>query len=280
MYMKYFILGLLGCIGLGGCATPPPPAVRPGAVLKDRDLPPVDGGDMMPSDVAPVPIKMRNPVYPYELRKKNIEGEVVVEFVIDRDGKVVEAHAVQSPDPRLSTLAVDAIMQAEFRPAMRAGKPTTARMRLPITFELAKAKPPESIASRGSAELAKAGTAAPEVQESLSIVQKTFAALPPGQPDDPITFVVDVSVAVKVVAHEEVSVRLVFAADDSNDFKTLKGFTQGKGSREIHFNELIKHTRARKLRVAVMMFSLPKETQTLLAVEGFTINTEELRRGS
>jgi TonB family protein len=79
---------------------------------------------------------LRNPDYPYELRSKNLKGEVLVEFIVGPDGKVVEAHAVQSPDPRLSKAAVDAVLQSEFRPGMRAGRPVATRMSMPITFDL------------------------------------------------------------------------------------------------------------------------------------------------
>jgi protein TonB len=127
---------------LGGCAAPQPAKSRPGAVLQGGDLPPVtpprpEFGPGTP----PTPIEMRNPVYPPEARKNNIEGTVVVEIVVGSDGKVREAHAVGTPDPLLAKAAVDAVLQSQFRPALKDGRPVAARMRVPITFNL-KAKPP------------------------------------------------------------------------------------------------------------------------------------------
>ncbi|HWA11125.1 MAG TPA: TonB family protein [Opitutaceae bacterium] len=90
---------------------------------------------------APVPIRMQNPIYPFESRRKKVEGVVLVELVVGKNGKVVEAHAISSPDPLLSQAAVTALLQAEFRPAMRAGVPVAVRIQVPITFDL-KANPP------------------------------------------------------------------------------------------------------------------------------------------
>ena len=84
---------------------------------------------------------MVNPVYPYELAKSKIKGDVLVEFIVSSSGQVVEAHAVSSPHPAMAKAAVEAILHSEFRPGTRAGKPTATKMRVPFTFDLKMEKP-------------------------------------------------------------------------------------------------------------------------------------------
>ncbi len=79
---------------------------------------------------------MKNPIYPFELRKTGVTGTVVVEFIVDASGRVTEARAISSPHPDLSKAAVAAILQAEYKPGIRKGKPVATRMQVPLTFDL------------------------------------------------------------------------------------------------------------------------------------------------
>lgn len=139
--MKPSLLASLLLILLAGCAEPQATKSRPGAVLQGTDLPDVKPVATAATDSMPTPIEMRNPVYPFELRKNKVEGVVTVEFVVGPDGTVRDAHALSAPDPLLAKAAVDAILQSQFRPARKDGHPVAARMRVPITFNL-KDNPP------------------------------------------------------------------------------------------------------------------------------------------
>jgi protein TonB len=83
-----------------------------------------------------MPIRMQNPVYPFEMRRARITGEVLVEFTVDIDGKVKDARAISSPHPELSKAAIEAMYRSEYRPGTKAGKPAAVRMRVPIKFDL------------------------------------------------------------------------------------------------------------------------------------------------
>ena len=136
---------------LAGCGTPQPASTRPGATLEGSDLPPVLRGNIAITDSPPVPIRMQNPFYPQELSKKGITGEVLVEFIVNSSGRVVNARAVSSPNPAMAAAAVDAVMRSEFRPGIRAGKPTATKLRVPIVFDLQAEKPkPAPASSTGS----------------------------------------------------------------------------------------------------------------------------------
>jgi protein TonB len=76
------------------------------------------------------------PVYPPSAREEGITGTVMVEFVVSPTGAVNSAHAVSSPDARLSEAAVAAVLQWQFAPELKAGSPVSSRLRQAITFDL------------------------------------------------------------------------------------------------------------------------------------------------
>lgn len=134
----YHLVSILALyFGLGGCATEQPAKDPSGAILKPEDFPVVstpasnDGGEKPPKLIRAV-----NPVYPIEDRKKGIGGTVVVKFIVDENGKVTSAEAIQAPDAALAKAAVDAILQWEFIPAEKYGMKVNVRMTQSLTFSL------------------------------------------------------------------------------------------------------------------------------------------------
>lgn len=86
------------------------------------------------SNSAPKVARPQPPDYPRKLRRKKVEGVVIVEVVIGTDGTVTATEVIESPDERLSELAVAAAREWMFIPALKAGRPVEARVRLPFTF--------------------------------------------------------------------------------------------------------------------------------------------------
>jgi protein TonB len=62
------------------------------------------------------------PPYPPIAKAANASGTVVVQVLIDEDGKVTEAHAV-SGHPLLRQAAEDAARNARFAPTQLSGQP-------------------------------------------------------------------------------------------------------------------------------------------------------------
>ena len=89
------------------------------------------GGDVKP----PKKIKHVNPVYPPEAKEAGIEGVVVIETIIDKQGKVAHAEVVRSV-PELDQAALDAVRQWEFEPSYVRGKAVSVRMTVTINFTL------------------------------------------------------------------------------------------------------------------------------------------------
>ena len=72
-------------------------------------------------------VKSVNPAYPREASKKQIEGTVTVRIVVDKNGKVTDAKALNGP-PELSRSAVEAAKQYQLEPPQDA--PVTTQLEM------------------------------------------------------------------------------------------------------------------------------------------------------
>ena len=75
-------------------------------------------------------------VYPPEARAENVQGRVIVQFIVDEEGRVTEPAVERSPDDRLSEAALAAVRTVRFRPGRQRGGPVRVRFALPVTFQL------------------------------------------------------------------------------------------------------------------------------------------------
>jgi TonB family protein len=83
----------------------------------------------------PVLTKQTKPKYPQAAFDKRIEGDVVVEFVVDVQGRVSKPRVVQSV-AGLDEAAIDCVRQWRFKPALKKGKPVEALLRAPVQFRI------------------------------------------------------------------------------------------------------------------------------------------------
>jgi TonB family protein len=80
------------------------------------------------------------PVYPADAHPAGESGEVVVEFVVDTDGNVSDAFALQSSPRGFAAAAVEAVSKWKFAPGQKGGRLVATRMQVPITFKERKAE--------------------------------------------------------------------------------------------------------------------------------------------
>jgi len=81
----------------------------------------VQAGSMKPEDADRWVISKPQPAYPAIAKAAHVQGTVVVEIVVDEEGKVMAAQA-QSGHPLLQASAVSAARAARFKPALVEGK--------------------------------------------------------------------------------------------------------------------------------------------------------------
>jgi TonB family protein len=89
------------------------------------------------SDGVPVPKKKKHvqPVYPPEALAQGIRGIVILDLVIDGEGRVVETAIIRSI-PGLDEAALIAAQQWIYNPVKVNGEPVSVRLTVPITFAL------------------------------------------------------------------------------------------------------------------------------------------------
>ncbi len=92
-------------------------------------------GPVMDYDRPPRPIKITRPQYPQEAFVKKIEGVVVVEILINSEGRVVQARVIQSI-PLLDKAAIECVYQWRFQPAIKDGRPVATVANAPVGFRI------------------------------------------------------------------------------------------------------------------------------------------------
>src|SRR5262249_18800264 len=86
-------------------------------------------------DRPPKPVRSPRPEYPDAAFRVHIEGVVLVEVVIDAQGRVARSRVVQST-PALDEAALATVRQWSFEPAMKHGQPVATFAHIPVRFRI------------------------------------------------------------------------------------------------------------------------------------------------
>ena len=79
----------------------------------------------------------KNIQYPEDCKKKGTEGRVIVQFVVDKDGSVMDAKVVRSIDPLLDKEALRVInLMPKWKPGKNQGEAVRVRYTMPVMFKL------------------------------------------------------------------------------------------------------------------------------------------------
>jgi protein TonB len=77
------------------------------------------------------------PLYPKRARQRDLQGLVLLEAILDRDGRVEPAVKILKSIPMLDAAAVAAVRQWRFQPARdRGGDAVSVVLEIPIRFTL------------------------------------------------------------------------------------------------------------------------------------------------
>ncbi len=83
----------------------------------------------------------KNVKYPAEDRKNNLQGKVIVQFVIERNGSLTDIKAISSPSNAMSEEAVRVVSSSpKWIPGMQGGSFVRSQFTVPITFTLDNSK--------------------------------------------------------------------------------------------------------------------------------------------
>jgi periplasmic protein TonB len=87
----------------------------------------------------PPEIIRREPAkYPDIAIKMGIQGKVVIEVTVDAQGKPIQTKILQTTSDVFNDAAIEAVMKYTYKPAMQSNSPVTAKLVIPIKFNLQK----------------------------------------------------------------------------------------------------------------------------------------------
>ncbi len=93
----------------------------------------------------------KNIRYPKDAMEANIQGRVIVTFVVGKDGSINDARVVKSVNPSLDAEALRVInAMPNWTPGTQSGKAVNVKYTVPITFRLDGGKPKEATQVTGS----------------------------------------------------------------------------------------------------------------------------------
>jgi len=130
------IPGGTGISGLGNNFAPPPPPPPPPPKV-DVVKPKVEGPQRISSGVqAAKLIKKPQPVYPPIAKSARIQGTVVLQAYIGKDGTIQNLKMVSSASPLLVQSAMDAVKQWVYQPTLLNGEPVDVITEITVNFTL------------------------------------------------------------------------------------------------------------------------------------------------
>jgi TonB family protein len=109
-----------------------------GTGIGDGSIAGTGGGPYRPGAGITPPSLQREvkPVYTEEGRRRNVEGDVVMEVVVRSDGSVGTVRVLQGLGSGLDQRAIEAVRQWRFSPARRFGTPVDVLVEIAVEFRL------------------------------------------------------------------------------------------------------------------------------------------------
>ena len=112
---------------------PPPPPPTQEEEFEEEIFVVVEQPPVLVGGIAAV---QKNIVYPDMALKAGIEGKVIVQFIVNSSGEIVNPTVIRGIGGGCDEEAIRAAKLAKFQPGMQRGRPVSVRYSLPITFKI------------------------------------------------------------------------------------------------------------------------------------------------
>ncbi|MDD2996586.1 MAG: energy transducer TonB [Paludibacter sp.] len=117
------------------------PVTSTGPIVEEEDNVVFQVVEKMPSfpggDAALFKFLNENVKYPVIAQENGVQGRVICQFVVNRDGSIVDVEVVRSVDPSLDKEAIRVIKSMpKWSPGQQRGKPVRVKYTLPVNFRL------------------------------------------------------------------------------------------------------------------------------------------------
>ncbi len=86
-------------------------------------------------DQKPSVLVATQPIYPYSMQRSKTKGEVLIEFIIDQNGRVIRPRILSSSHREFEAPAIEAVLRSKWQPGRKNGKDVRTIVHLPINFK-------------------------------------------------------------------------------------------------------------------------------------------------
>jgi TonB family protein len=112
---------------------PADPALAPPPTAANVKL---EGVEVSPAVAQGFLIKKTTPVYPQDAKEARVEGRVVLQATIGRDGGIHQLHVLSAPWPSLVHSALWAVSQWQYKPYLLNGEPVEVETTINVIYTL------------------------------------------------------------------------------------------------------------------------------------------------
>lgn len=113
------------------------PPIHTGTTEEEANAPVVFiAVEEMPQPIGGLQAIYKYVTYPEMARRAGIDGQVILRFVVDEQGHVVDPTILKSAHPLLDEAALKALQHVRFTPGRQRNKPVRVQFDLPVSFNL------------------------------------------------------------------------------------------------------------------------------------------------
>lgn len=113
---------------------PPPPVAAGGEEEQEPEF--FIAVEQMPTIIGGTDALYSILEYPDLARRAGIEGRVIVQFIIDEEGNVIDPYIIRGVGAGLDEAALRAVSQLKFEPGRQRGRAVRVQYTIPVTFRL------------------------------------------------------------------------------------------------------------------------------------------------
>jgi TonB family protein len=183
------VVGLGLTLGVVACAdsVEPSPSAEASTATKSSSSAPADDSEVymvvddQPELVGGMKALQRSVSYPQMARQAGIEGRVIVQFVVDKEGDVTAPKITRGVHDVLNEAALKAVKQQDFRPGQQDGEPVKVQMSLPVTFRLPNASGGAAKGSGGDATASSPSSKTEAAEARLKALDLQMAYIKPAE---------------------------------------------------------------------------------------------------
>ena len=87
-------------------------------------------------DKAPFPILQIAPIYPTAMKRANVRGNALAEFIVTKRGRVVRISIIEASHKEFEKPIIEALRRWQFEPGIKDDEAVNTRVRIPFNFTL------------------------------------------------------------------------------------------------------------------------------------------------